>query len=332
MIWESFKKTIQRYEMIRPGDKVLAAVSGGPDSVCLLHLLVRLKKNMPFTLTVVHCNHGLRLHDAGNDQAFVEKLCRRLQVPCVSLLLPVRETSRARAVGLEEAGRDLRYEAFASLSRLRGFTRVALGHNQDDQAETVLFRIIRGTGPAGLSGIPPRRLLGETRASVIRPLLFSARKDIERYARSHRIPWRRDKSNNRVVFARNRIRVKLLPLLREYNPNISAHLARLSESLWAENEYWAHEIPRIIKHIRAHTGYIITLDLKKFNKYHIMIRNRIIQYLLSGSIDNAKLRLIIQLCGVSGGRKRIEIRHYGYIEKSKSVVRFIKKISTGDIQ
>ncbi len=147
-VWEQFKKTVIDNRLIAPGDSVLAAVSGGPDSVCLLHLLMRLRRTMRFALSVVHFDHGLRPRAAEKDSDFVRRLAERSGLPVHVIPLSVRTTADKAKKSIEETGRMLRYRSFEELVHSCGYTKIALAHHRDDQAETVLFRIIRGTAGA----------------------------------------------------------------------------------------------------------------------------------------------------------------------------------------
>jgi tRNA(Ile)-lysidine synthase len=218
-------KTISRYNMLPPGARVIVAVSGGADSVCLLHVLQELFPDA--VAGVAHFNHKWRAEASDEDEHFVAQMARSL---------PFFRAEGVPAPGnLEQNARRARLAFFKSL----GAT-VALGHTRDDQAETVLFRFLRGSGLAGLSGIAP------TSNGIIRPLLDITRAEVEQYLRAKNIPWREDSSNADRTFARNRIRHELLPqLARDWNPNITDALANLADLAHEEEQYWQSEIDRI---------------------------------------------------------------------------------------
>lgn len=211
--------------MLPPGARVIVAVSGGADSVCLLHVL---KELAPHSVAgVAHFNHKWRPGASDEDERFVAQLAQPL--PFFRA-----EASPARG-NLEQNARRARMAFFSSLG-----TTVALGHTRDDQAETVLFRFLRGSGLAGLSGIAP------TADGIIRPLLEITRKEVEEYLHSRNIPWREDATNTDLTFARNRIRHELLPQLsRDWNPKITDALANLADLAHEEENYWQHEIDQI---------------------------------------------------------------------------------------
>ncbi|MBI3298818.1 MAG: tRNA lysidine(34) synthetase TilS [Elusimicrobia bacterium] len=224
--------------LLSPSDSVLAAVSGGADSVCLAHWLAGLRaKGRVRALRLVHFHHGLRGRAADADARSVMELASRLGVPCEIVALDVRGAARRRKAGLEDAGRKLRYEALARLARRHGCGKVALGHHLDDHAETVLLHLLRGTKAKGLLGIPPRRALPGTTAEVVRPLMGITREEARAYCRGFGLSWREDATNRDEDFTRNWIRRKLLPLLESKSPRLREHLSLISEDLrrWVPN-------------------------------------------------------------------------------------------------
>jgi tRNA(Ile)-lysidine synthase len=273
-------------EHIRPGDRICAAVSGGADSVALL-LLLHAANALPrhglgVGLSAVHVHHGLRGEEADADLAFVEALCLRLAVPLHVHHASVPErmaASRAgagkggtgRAEGLEEAARAIRYEFFASLIAQGHADSVLTAHTLDDQAETVLMKLLRGAWTEGLSGIhpvvrmqgtgnshpsEPRPLAGDpdweqgtAGGQILRPLLAVRRAELEGFLRARNQPWRTDSSNSDEAFTRNRVRHQLLPILREYNPSLDQTLANLAELAREDEARWQAELGRILPQV-----------------------------------------------------------------------------------
>ncbi len=219
-------QTVFKYNMISSGDKVLAAVSGGADSVCMLHILNRLKSDLGFQLACAHVNHGLRGEAADKDEKFVKDLCKRLGIKCYTKTVDVAVLAEKEKLTVEEAGRIVRYDFFAELKEKHGFSKVATAHNKNDNAETVLMRIIRGTGIDGLSGILYKREDG-----VIRPILDVSRAEIEEYCKIYNLEYCTDATNFDNDYTRNKIRNELIPFIeREFNSRVSDSLVRLANS------------------------------------------------------------------------------------------------------
>ena len=241
-------QTIRKQELLRPGDRVAAAVSGGADSVALLLLLDELRGELGIVLSVAHVNHKLRGAESDEDERFVAGLARARGLECHFANLPlggVRLTAEpdARPVaGLEAKARKLRYDFFRELARKGNVDKIATAHTLDDQAETLLLRIFRGTGVRGLAGVHPRLALGERGQAVgevVRPLLSVRRAELRDYLQGRGQPWREDSSNENLSFTRNRVRQRLLPLITaEFGERAIEHMAELSEIARAEEE-WA---------------------------------------------------------------------------------------------
>lgn len=223
-------KTIRKFRMIEKGETVFVAVSGGRDSVTLLHLIHKLGLVWKLRLGILHVNHGLRGKASDADEAFVRGLAKRLAIPIFVDRVNVAEKAKSEGLSLEHAGREARYHFFEKMAEAKHAHKIVLGHTQDDQAETVLMRIIGGTGLQGLQAIRPKRRLNG--AYLVRPLLEIPRADISAYAKEHALAYREDASNRSLKFLRNRIRLKLLPVLaKSFNPQIKRTLARLPHLL-----------------------------------------------------------------------------------------------------
>jgi tRNA(Ile)-lysidine synthase len=224
--------TIIEFDMVRPGDRLLVGVSGGPDSIALIHILNDLVPQLSLKLAVAHLNHRLR-DEADDEAAFVESICDGLGITCHSNSVDINRYRRCHKLSTEEAGRQMRYAFFTSVMEMYAYDKIALGHHADDNAEQVLMFLLRGSGSVGFAGIPPIR-----DGRIIRPLIRLSRKDILNYLRAFEIQSVSDRSNQDVRFLRNRIRQQLIPLLqRSYNPQIIPALNRLSEILRDENRW-----------------------------------------------------------------------------------------------
>ena len=215
------RDTIKDNELIAQGDKVLLALSGGPDSLCLLHILHDLQGMLNFSLSALHVNHCIRGAAADADEAFLLEHCKELGVELFTERVDVPALAKESGKTEEECGRDVRYR----LLKEKGFDKIAVAHNKNDQAETVLMRIVRGTGVKGLAGMEYKREDG-----VIRPLLDVERAEIEKYCEDNKLEPRIDSTNSETEYTRNRIRLELIPYLQKYNPNIIDSLTRLADS------------------------------------------------------------------------------------------------------
>ena len=216
----------EKYQMIRPGDRIVAGISGGADSVCLLFLLKELCGEKGAALFAVHVNHCLRGAEADGDEAYVRELCGSLEVPLSVCSFDVQDRAKREHLTLEEAGRLCRYEAFAEEAERLGGARIAVAHHAGDQAETVLFQLFRGSGLKGLSGMSPAR------DNIIRPLLCAEREEIETWLTGRGIAWRTDSTNLSMDYTRNRIRGDILKTAREsVNAKAIRHVAEAAAEL-----------------------------------------------------------------------------------------------------
>ena len=247
---EKVLKYIREQQLLQPGQRVAVACSGGADSVALLRILLDLRDELGVVLSVAHFHHQIRGAEADADERFVEELAGRLQLEfhCGSGNVPAH--AAAEKISLETAARDLRHQWFAGLITQSKADKIATAHTLDDQAETVLMRILRGTGARGLTGIAP----AQKAKHLVRPLLATSRMEIEVCLKALGQPWRQDASNLDTRHTRNRVRHTLLPLLeREFNPAIRQALAGLADLAQAEDEYWSNELSQLLPRL-VHEG------------------------------------------------------------------------------
>ena len=243
---ETVLRYLRKQEMVHAGDRVAVAVSGGADSVALLRLFVELRGELGMVLSVVHFNHKLRQADAELDEEFVCALARTQGLEFHTGSGDVRTYAASHHLSVEAAARKLRYEFFETVMSEKGLNRIATAHTLDDQAETVLLRVVRGAGTRGLAGIYPLVSVANG-GSIIRPLLGSARKNVLQYLSDIQQDWREDGSNRDLRFARNRVRHGVLPRLeRNLNPAVREALAETAEIARADEEYWAAEVSRVL--------------------------------------------------------------------------------------
>ncbi|MFQ5926260.1 MAG: tRNA lysidine(34) synthetase TilS [Terriglobia bacterium] len=241
---EAALNAIRRHRMLKAGDRVVVACSGGADSVALLLLLNERKAALGIGLAVAHLNHQLRSRAADADEAFVRALAERLGVEFIAERVDVAARAKQKKLNIEEAGREARLEFFSSLLANGKADAVATAHTLDDQAETVLARLLRGTGLAGLVGIQPvlelasRRLDGRPSGHIVRPLLELRRADLRDFLQEHNQEWREDETNLDPARTRNRIRLEFVPQLERLSPAVVNHLAQLASQARQEEQFW----------------------------------------------------------------------------------------------
>ena len=236
------RKTIETHSMLDQGDHLVVAVSGGPDSVALLQILARLTDEYRLRLTAAHLNHGLQGGRSGREEAFVRRLSAGMGIACICKTVDIGSLQRGKGRSLEEIGREERYRFLDETAEQCGAVKIAIGHHRDDQAETVLIHLLRGSGPEGLRGILPVR-----DGRIIRPLLDVGRAEILEFLRREGLPYMTDSSNVSPVFLRNRIRNELIPeLTANYNPRLVAGLCQTAGIIRREDDYLQGVVRRII--------------------------------------------------------------------------------------
>ena len=276
---DKVRQAIKKYKMLSPGDRVVVGISGGPDSLALLSTLRSLSKEFNLSLSLAHLNHMFRGKEAEADARFVQKVSRAWKLPLKSESFDVPAFARKEKLSPEEAARQIRYKFLSQVSLEFKASRVALGHTEDDQLETLLMRLIRGTGHEGLKGIPPVRILNaKPRVKVIRPLIETSRAEIESYLDKHKLKARSDSSNLQPIYLRNKIRLELLPLLRQYNPRIKEVLLSTMRILREEEEYLQENarkaLGEVIKEKKKGT---VSIKLKDFSAYPRALQRRILR-------------------------------------------------------
>lgn len=266
--------------MIKMYDRVLVGLSGGPDSIVLLHALLELRHEFSLTIYIAHLDHGFRGEESSTDRKFCEDLAKDLRVDIVCEKIDVPKIAKEKGLSPEEAARFERYDFFKRMAAAKKITKVAIGHNRDDQAETVLMRVFRGSGMTGLGGIRPVKSMGNI--TVIRPLIEISRREIEKFLKDNDVKVRRDSSNDKTLFTRNRIRHDLMPYLeKNFNANIKEILANTAENLRTENEFLEKLAKRKFKSMSKKSDPSeIAIDIKKFKKQSTALRKRILRVAL----------------------------------------------------
>ena len=273
-ILRTVKQSIVTHRMLAAGDSVLVAVSGGPDSVALAHVLHTLAAEYPLRLAIVHLNHCLRQKDSDRDAEFAAEIARQLDLPFYIEKKDVRQLQQSAHLSLEEAARKVRYRFFEEISARYGFNKIATGHHSNDNAELVLMNLLRGSGPLGLSGIAPVR-----NGKIVRPLIHLKRSEVVDYIADKNLPFVIDASNADLSFRRNRIRHHLIPELeKSYNPAIIDTLNRLGTIMRAEDQ-WIENILSIDFNncISVKGPDSVSIDLDRFEGLAAAARRRILR-------------------------------------------------------
>lgn len=273
-IHRSVEEAITEFDMLRVKDSVLVGVSGGPDSVALVHMLHDLSSALSLRLGVAHLNHALRGQDADNDADFVSSLAGKLDLPFYLKKEDIGAYAQKERLSLEEAARLVRYAFYDEIACKHHYNKIALGHHADDNAESILMFILKGTGPAGMAGIAPVR-----EGRIIRPLIRLTRRQIMRYLDAKHLPHVTDSSNLDPNFMRNRIRNQLIPVLQSaYNPGIIQTLNRFGEIFRSEEEWLTNLLVPLYESVVTHTGKnSVRLSLKGLRGLHEAARRRVIR-------------------------------------------------------
>lgn len=318
MLKDEVLKTIKTYNLINKGDKVVVGVSGGPDSICLLHVLYTLKQELGIEIFVAHINHMIR-EAADSETQYVQNFCKKLGIKCFVKKENVTYLAKQQKKGTEEIGRQIRYEFFNEILTETDSNKIATAHNSNDRAETVILNILRGSGISGLKGIEVMR-----EQKYIRPLIDINRTDIEKYCKENGLNPRYDESNDENIYSRNKVRNIIIPYIKkEFNPNIIKTINRLSAVATEENEYIQKIVKKEYCQMATKENENIILDLKKFNDLELVIKRRIILYTINevvhttSGIEKVNIDDIIKLCNNNIGNK--------YIMPIKSIKVYIKK-------
>lgn len=269
---ENVRSTIAKYDMLNPGDKIVIGISGGPDSLCLLHILKEISAEYDCSIFAAHLNHMFRGKAADRDAEFVEETCKEWGIPAFIETFDVPAYIKETGLSPEEAGREIRYRLFRRVcEEVRG-NKIAVAHNLNDHIETILMRFMRGSGIEGLKGIEA------VRGNIIRPLLETDRLSIEEYCAAFGLSPRIDKTNLESVYNRNRIRLELIPYMeKNFNPNIKMALSRFSGLVKDENDFLEAEAEEKLREVAEYSNDRVTIDVPKFNSLHKALQRRIIR-------------------------------------------------------
>jgi len=268
----------------KPDLTVLAAVSGGPDSMAMLHLLRQMAEEKPMRIVAAHVNHRFREEESAKEAELVARAAQSWGIPLETAVIDMPSYIKETGRNAQEAAREKRYAFFREAAERHGADTLMLAHHADDQAETVLMRIIRGTGVSGLAGIPERRKEG--RLELVRPLLRITKKELLAYCRRNGVPYATDSSNFSRKYVRNAVRLDVLPVLRKMNPKVDEALVRLADLAAADDDYLEKEAARHLDSAAAFSGDGWRVDLKRFGALHIALQRRIVQLILKYSSDS----------------------------------------------
>ncbi len=294
---------IREQSLLEQGERVLIGLSGGADSVCLLTVLRELQAVFSLTLGAFHVNHGIRGKEAAADEAFAEALCRESGIAFTAVHEDVPQYAKKHGMGLEEAGRELRYAAAKRLAEECGYDKIALAHQQNDVAETFLFHLFRGSSVTGLSSIPARR------GNIIRPLLFCSREEIEAYLKERGLPYCTDSTNAEDEYTRNRIRHQILSVAEEQiNQGAVRHVAAAAQELSELDGYLSEQAEELCGKAEEVTGGV-RLSIAELNAKPQIIQRRVLYTLLIRTAGSARnitrghVELVRELCTMQSGKQ-----------------------------
>ena len=282
-------KFADEFDMLPGAGIVLACVSGGADSMCLMEALLDISRARGFTVSAAHYNHGLRGDESDRDEEFVREQCAARDVFVYSEKGDVRSFSEKHGISLEEAARDMRYDFFYATASSIGAKRIATAHTADDNAETMIFNLTRGAGAAGLSGIPPKRGI------VIRPMLRLSRDDVMLFINGRNIPFVEDSTNDLDVFTRNRLRHAVIPVLKEINPRFEESAASAAGLLRADDEYLSGLADIFITEHNA-----APLEARELLALPFAVSSRVIRKLYGGNLSHKHVKTVLELCARGG--------------------------------
>lgn len=325
MLEDKVLETIKKYNMINKNDKIVIGVSGGPDSMTLLNVLNNLKEKLGIEIYVAHINHMIR-KEADEETEYVKEFCEKIGVDFYFKRIDVESEAKRLKIGTEEAGRNIRYEFFEEILNKVGANKIATAHNSNDNAETVLMNIIRGTSISGLKGIEKIR-----DGKFIRPIIECNRDEVEEYCKEKNLNPRYDKTNQENIYTRNKIRNLLIPFIKkEFNPNIIEGINRLSNIAFEEEQFINKIVEKEYKNLlisvnnnREDNKKEIVLNMKEFNKLDYVIKSKLVIYSITKvagtatGIEKVHVDDIVKLCNNNIGNK--------FLTPKKSLKVYVKK-------
>ena len=306
-IIKEFLSFVEEEELINKEDGIVIGLSGGPDSVCLLNLLCSIRGELNLKLAAVHVNHMIRGDAADGDELYAKELCEKLKVKFYSKQIDINKYAKENKLSSESAGRNVRYEYFRKVMLELNFNRIATAHNANDQAETILMRVMRGTGLEGLGGIPVSR-----DNIYIRPILFMKREEIESYCEALNMKPRIDSTNSERIYSRNKVRLDILPYMKEnFNSEVIEAINRMGLLLQEDNKYIQSKVEELYNEVCSRGGDSVIIANKAF-KYERAIINRVIRKAIgekSGDKYDLEMKHINNIFSLTalGTNKRVDL-------------------------
>jgi tRNA(Ile)-lysidine synthase len=305
-------KFIQEHGLVKKNQLLVVGVSGGPDSVCLLHVLASLRNTLGIELHIAHLNHVLRGAESDADADYVSRLAKELGIAATIERRDVKVYRREHKLSLEEAAREVRYAFFLEIACSMGTNIVAVGHTADDQIETILMHLVRGTGLAGLRGMQPLtawRSPGGNELKIVRPLLETSRAETEAHCAAYSLSPRSDSSNQLPNYLRNKIRFQLIPLLREYNPDIDKALLRMASTANSDLTYIEEEMTSLWGSVARERSDGVAIDRTEFSRLHPALRRHIVRSALQRllgelrDIESVHIESLVDALGKPAGKR-----------------------------
>ncbi len=299
---EKVEETIRKFDMFCIGSKIVVGISGGPDSTVLLHVLYHLRERFKIKIRAAYLNHCLRGEEVEREKEWVKDFTRKLGVPLICDCIDVALLAKEKRMSLESAAREARYGFLEHVANQVGASRIAVGHTASDQAETLLMRLVRGSGLDGLAGIPP------VRGRVVRPMIEVFRWEVEEYCQRHNLTPREDSTNRDVSFFRNSIRLELIPYLtKRYNPKLPEILVQTTDILRVDKEFLQELASKAEeKVLKRRNDKILIMDIKTLSRFHLSLKRRLIRNAIERLKGNLRgitydhINDVIKLLGCKG--------------------------------
>lgn len=291
-LYDKLMPFMKRHQLIHSDATVLVGVSGGADSLLLLHFLASVRDELRLKIMAVSIDHGLRGEESAKDVQYVKSICKKLGTPCIARQIDVKKRKEIHKEGTQLAARAMRYQVFEEIMEETRADFLALAHHGDDQVETVLMRLVRQSNPASLTGIPVKRRLAT--GYIIRPLLCLSKDEIYQYCREHHIVPREDPSNKSTVYTRNFFRLQVLPLLKQQDPQVHHHVQEMTERLAEDKQYIQEQSEKMVQEVVTYEGNVAFFHIETFRSYPIALQRRAFHLILNYLYQNVPTDITTQ--------------------------------------